>query len=68
MNSTVLSKTMENVRKHCNIKLATKDESRKYYELEPNYLQQNGFQKCFWQLKKVEMSKPVYVGFCNSWR
>ena len=37
MNSTVFSKTMENVRKHCNIKLAVKDESRKFYELEPNY-------------------------------
>ena len=37
MNSTVFSKTMESVRKHCNIKLAAKDESRKFYELEPNY-------------------------------
>ena len=66
MNSTVFSKTMENVRKHCNIKLAAKDESRKFYELNQIIIQQNGFQKRFLAIeKKVGMSKPVYVGFCS---
>ena len=36
-------KTMENVRKHKDIKLATTNKRRNYLLSEPNY--QNGFQK-----------------------
>ena len=37
MNNTILGKTMENVRKHRNIKLVTTERKRKYLVSETNY-------------------------------
>ena len=37
MNNSVFGKTMENVRKHRDIKLATTDEKRNKLVSEPNY-------------------------------
>ena len=37
MNSTVFGKTLENVRKHRNMKLPTKERRRNVLVLEPNY-------------------------------
>ena len=45
MNNSVFGKTMENVRKHRDIKLVTTDERRNKLVSEPNYTQQNIFQK-----------------------
>ena len=38
MNNTVFGKTMENVRKHRNIKLVTAERRRNYWASELNYL------------------------------
>ena len=45
MNNTVFGKTMENVRKHRDIKLLTTDKRRNELVSEPNYLKQKIFQK-----------------------
>ena len=45
MNNTVFGKTMENVRKHRDIKLVTTDKRRNELVSEPNYLKQKIFQK-----------------------
>ena len=37
MNNAVFGKTMENMRKHRDIKLATTERRRDYLVLEPNY-------------------------------
>ena len=45
MNNSVFEKTMENVRKHGDIKLVTTDKRRNQLVSEPNIMQQNVFQK-----------------------
>ena len=49
MNNSVFGKTMENVRKHRDIKLVTTNEIRKNLVSEPNYHMTNVFQKIFEQ-------------------
>ena len=43
MNNVVFGKTMENVRKHRDIKLVTKDKRRNQLASEPNYHTTNFF-------------------------
>ena len=47
MNNSVFGKTMENVRKHRDIKSVTADEKRNQLVSEPNYHTINGFQKTY---------------------
>ena len=62
MNNSVFGKTMENVRKHRDIKLVTTDKRRNQLVLEPNYHTKNGFQKIEMKKRKVKMNKPAYRG------
>ena len=45
MNNAVFEETMENVRKHRDIKLVTRDKRRNQIVSEPNYHTKNIFQK-----------------------
>ena len=54
MNNSVFGKTMENVRKHRDIKLVATDKRRNYLVSEPNYQTENGFSECF---LAIEMRK-----------
>ena len=67
MNNSVFEKTMENVRKHRDIKLVTTNKRRNQLVLEPNYHTTNyilenllGIQM---QKAKVKMNTPLYLGF-----
>ena len=66
MNNTVVGKTMENVRKHKNIKLITTETRRNYLVSEPKYHKTKSFSKDLLpiQMKKTRtiINKPVYLG------
>ena len=47
MNNSVFRKTMENVRKHKDIKLVTTDKRKNQLVSEPNYHATNGFRKTY---------------------
>ena len=66
MNNSVFGKTMENIRKHRDIKLVTTDKKRSKLVSEPNYhsinlisedLSITGMKKT-----KVKMNRPIYLG------
>ena len=66
MNNAVFVKTMENVRKHRDIKLVTTDEKRSKLVSEPNYHTMNYISKnlSIIEMKrtKVKMNKQIYLG------
>ena len=66
MNNASFGKTMENVRKHRDIKLATTGKRRNYLVSEPNYHSTKFFTKNLLviETKKTEilMNKPVCLG------
>ena len=66
MNNSVFGKTMENVRKHRDIKLVTTDEKRNKLVSEPNYHTTKHFSENLLAIEmkktKVIMNKPVYLG------
>ena len=64
MNNAVFGKTMENVRKHRDIKLVTTDKKRSKLVSEPNYHAINLISENLSIIKmrrpKVKMNKPIY--------
>ena len=58
MNNAVFGKTMENVRKHRDIKLVKTERRRNYLVLEPNYQTTKFFTEC---LLAIEMKKNTYT-------
>ena len=66
MNNAVFGKTMENVRKHRDIKLVITDKKRSKLASEPNYHTMNYISEdlSIIEMKrtKVKMNKPIYLG------
>ena len=66
MNNYVFRKTMENVRKHRDIKLVTTDKRRNQLVSEPNYHTTKWFSENLLAIEmkktKVKMNKSVYLG------
>ena len=65
MNNAVFGKTMENVRKHRDIKLVTTDKRRNRLVSEPNYHAIKWFSENLLVIEmkktKVKMNKPIYL-------
>ena len=59
MNNSVFGKTMENIRKHREIKLVTTDKKRSKLVSEPNYHTINLISE---DLSIIEMKKTIYLG------
>ena len=66
MNNAVFRKTMENVRKHRDIKLVTTDKRWNQLVSEPNYHSTKYFSQNLLAIEmkktKVKMNKPIYLG------
>ena len=69
MINSVFGKTMENLRKHRDIKLVTTDEKRSKIISEPNYHTIKRFSENLSAIEmkktKVKMNKPVYLGILD---
>ena len=67
MNNAVFGKTMENLRKHRDVKLVTADKRRNQLVSEPNYHTTKWFSEIVLAIEmkktKVKMNKPIYLGF-----
>ena len=66
MNNAVFRKTMENIRKHRDIKLVTTNKKRNKLVPEPNYHTMNYISEYLSIVKinktKVKMNKPIHLG------
>ena len=66
MNNSDFGKTIENVRKHRDIKLVTTDKRRNQLVSEPNYHTTKYFSENLLAIEmkktKAKMNKPVYLG------
>ena len=60
MNNSVFGKTMENIRKHRDIKLVTTDKKRSKLVSEPNFHAMNLISEM--KKTKIKMNKPIYLG------
>ena len=65
MDNAVFGKTMENVKKHRDVKLVITDKRRNQLVSEPNYHTIKYFSENLWAIEmkkvKVKMNKPLYV-------
>ena len=70
MNNSVFGKSMENVRKHGDIKLVTTDRRRDHLVSEPNYHTTKWFSEELLAIemnkRKVKMKTPMYLGLTFS--
>ena len=66
MDNSIFGKTMENARKHRDVKLVTTDKRRNQLVSEPNYHTTKYFSEDLLAIKtrkiKVTMHKPIYLG------
>ena len=66
MNNAAFGKTMDNVRKHRDMKLVTTERRRNYFVLEPNYHTTNfstgNLLAVEMKISQILMNKPVYLG------
>ena len=62
MNNSVFGQTMENVRKHRDIKLVTTNKKRNQLVSEPNYHTTKQFSVDFLAIETKKMNKSVYLG------
>ena len=66
MSNSIFGKTMENVRKHTDIKLVAAGEKRIKLVSEPNYYTTKHFSDNLSAIEmkkaKVKMNKPIYLG------
>ena len=66
MNNAAFGKTIENVRKHRNIKLVTTEKRRHFLVSEPNYHTTKFFTENLFAIEmrktQILMNKPVYLG------
>ena len=61
MNNSVFGKTMENIRKHENIKLVNNEEEYLKNVMKPNFKSGPDLMSCEMGKVRVVMSKPVYL-------
>ena len=66
MNDAAFGKTMENIRRHRDIKFVTTTRRRSYLVLEPNYYTTKFFTERFLtiEMKKtqIRVNEPIYLG------
>ena len=66
MNNSVFGKTMENIRNHKDMKLATSQEKYAKYVMKPNFKDGYPFSKELFAVEmgktEIKMNKPVYLG------
>ena len=69
MNNAVFGKTMQNVRKHKDIKLVTTNKERNYLVSELHYQTRKQFSENLLAIvmkkTKVNLNKPVYLGLIS---
>ena len=64
MKKLIFGKTMENVRRHCDIKIVATNKRKKYLVPESNYYTTKWFtEKLLATEIKIVTNKPVYLGF-----